>query len=141
VNDPYDPYAVNADSDHLRDAPLPPGVAPPVLLWFRIYAGLLAALYGFLFLMGMFIAVAGASGAQGMNEGEALIIGGVYTVMGAVLGAAYVLGAVCPRRGWTWIFVIVLLALSMTSICCLPAAIPILIYWIKPETKQWFMGE
>ena len=141
MNDPYDPYSVNADSDHLRDAPLPPGVAPPVLLWFRIYAGLLAALYGFLFLMGMFIVVAGASGEMGMNEGEALIIGAVYTVMGAVLGGAYVVGAVCPRRGWTWIFVIVLLALSMTSLCCLPAAIPILIYWIKPETKHWFMGD
>jgi hypothetical protein len=26
----------------------------------------------------------------------------------------------------------------MTSVCCIPACVPLLIYWIKPETKAYF---
>jgi len=26
----------------------------------------------------------------------------------------------------------------LTSCCILPAAVPLLIYWVKPETKAWF---
>jgi hypothetical protein len=33
---------------------------------------------------------------------------------------------------------LVLICIGMTSCCILPAAIPLLIFWLKPEAKNWF---
>jgi hypothetical protein len=32
----------------------------------------------------------------------------------------------------------VLICIGMNSCCLLPASIPLLIFWIKPETKTYF---
>ena len=31
-----------------------------------------------------------------------------------------------------------LICVGMTSCCCIPACLPILLQWIKPDTKAWF---
>jgi hypothetical protein len=43
-----------------------------------------------------------------------------------------------PRRPWAWIFGLVLICIGLTSLCCLPVAIPLLLSWLKPETKSYF---
>ncbi|MEZ6187683.1 MAG: hypothetical protein R3F62_22070 [Planctomycetota bacterium] len=137
-----DPYAVGADADGLRSQPAyyPPGITPPVILWMRIYNGLLAAVYFLVLLMGLaFLVFREEFGRQPGNSPEdALIAGFLYAGMGAVLCPLYAVGVWLPRKGWAWVYAIVLLALSMTSCCCLVFAIPLLIYWIKPECKAWF---
>jgi hypothetical protein len=40
-----------------------------------------------------------------------------------------------------WIYGIVLIALGMTSACFVPACIPLLIYWLKPDAKSYFQPE
>ena len=57
-----------------------------------------------------------------------------------VFGLAGVFGAApfLPRRPWVWIYDLVLICLGLTSVCCLPATIPLLVYWLKPEAKSWF---
>jgi hypothetical protein len=37
-----------------------------------------------------------------------------------------------------WVYDIVLICLGMTSVCCMPVTIPLLIFWIKPDAKAWF---
>jgi hypothetical protein len=37
-----------------------------------------------------------------------------------------------------WIYQIVLIGLGLTSVCCLPATVPLLISYVKPEVKAWF---
>ena len=39
-----------------------------------------------------------------------------------------------PRKPWVWIYSLIIIGLGMTG-CCLPACIPILIFWIKPEVQ------
>jgi len=41
-------------------------------------------------------------------------------------------------KPWVWIYDLVIICMGMTSACFLPAAIPLLIYWLKPEVKAHF---
>ena len=66
------------------------------------------------------------------------ILGGVYAAFGLVFAGAFAVGLLMPRKPWAWIYGIVLIALGMTSACCIPATIPLLIFWIKPEAKAFF---
>ena len=43
-----------------------------------------------------------------------------------------------PRRKWVWIYDLVVICLGMTSCCTLPVCIALLIFWIRPETRQFF---
>jgi hypothetical protein len=37
-----------------------------------------------------------------------------------------------------WVFGLVLICLGLSSACCLPACIPLLIFWLKPEMKAFY---
>lgn len=50
----------------------------------------------------------------------------------------FALGLLTPRRRWGWVYGFVPIAIGLTSPCCMPASIPLLIFWLKPEVKQWF---
>jgi hypothetical protein len=54
-------------------------------------------------------------------------------LIGAMFGAAPFL----PKRRWVWIYDLVLICLSFTG-CCIAFGIPLLIFWLKPETKAFF---
>ncbi|HXG82737.1 MAG TPA: hypothetical protein VNI84_01810 [Pyrinomonadaceae bacterium] len=69
---------------------------------------------------------------------EMTFIGIIYAVMGAIFLAVFVVFLFLPRKPYNWIVGIVAMALGMTSCCLLPALIPLLIYWVKPETKVFF---
>jgi hypothetical protein len=69
---------------------------------------------------------------------EFRVIGVAYGVVGFAFGVAFGIGLVVPRRTWGWIYAIVLICIGLTSCCTLPACIPLLIYWLKPETKTYF---
>lgn len=67
-----------------------------------------------------------------------LVYGVVLVVMGAVLHTVYMTAFFLPRRPWAWIVHLVLISLGLTSCCTLPASIPLLVFWLKPETRLWF---
>ena len=69
---------------------------------------------------------------------EAIITGVVLIVVSAPLMIAFAAAPFLPRRGWAWIAGMLLIGLGMTSCCCVPACLPLLLQWIKPETKAWF---
>ncbi len=114
---------------------------PGVVTWFKVYAALMALVYLLLMGLGIFMIVAGAS-LEGMEElqGDAspIVIGVLYAIMGFVFAIVFAVGLFLPRKPWGWIMGIVLIALGMTSLCCLPATIPLLIFWLKPEAKAYF---
>jgi hypothetical protein len=41
-------------------------------------------------------------------------------------------------QAWTWFYHIILISVGLTSPCTLPASVPLLIYWLKPETQRYF---
>jgi len=109
---------------------------PPVVLWYQIYCIGLAVLYvsvlGFMVVMGV-IAARGAS-----MKPEDLIVSGVVAVMCVPFAVFYAAAPFLPNKPWAWTYGIVAIAIGMTSACCLPACVPLLIYWMKPETKMFF---
>lgn len=67
-----------------------------------------------------------------------LVYGVVLAVIGSVLHTVFFAAFFLPRRPWSWIAHLVLIAIGLTSCCTLPAAIPLLVSWLKPETQAWF---
>jgi MFS family permease len=121
------------------DAPQP-GVRPGVLNWFTAYAILMALVYGAFAVLGIVLLVMPATAAQMSQEDRivAMIQGVVFLALGLVLGGVFAAALFLPRKPWVWVYDLVLICLGLTSVCCMPATIPLLIFWIKPEVKAWY---
>lgn len=118
-----------------------PEERPPVVVWYRVYCGLMAGLYLLVLAAGIFLATVGPEVMPDVSSEDAMameISGWVYLVLGAVFFVPFAMGLFLGNAPWCWIYGIVLICLSFTSVCCLPAGIPLLIFWIKPETKAWY---
>lgn len=69
---------------------------------------------------------------------ETMIVGIIYAILGAVLFMAFAVALFLPPKPYNWVVGIVMMAIGMTSCCFIPFLIPLLIYWVKPETKAFF---
>jgi hypothetical protein len=110
---------------------------PKVLLWFKIYCGFLCLLYLATAAFSLFFFFADPSDTE-MSETAARITGVLLLVVGVALFCACLLPLILTPRPWLWTFDLVVICLGMTSACFLPACIPLLIFWLKPETKRYF---
>jgi len=119
------------------DADFDPNTKPDPVLWYQLYAGALALLYLAVVGFGIFVVVLGLE-ASGSAQVEALIQGVIFTGMGVVFGLASAASIFFPRTKWAHTTHIIILALGMTSCCCLPVCIPILMRYNKPDVKRWF---
>lgn len=111
---------------------------PPVWPWYTAYCVALAVVYLIAAAFGLYLLVA-APPAADYSTTELRIQGFIYLVIGALLFIPFAAAPFLPRKSWVWIYGLVLICLGMTSVCCLPATIPLLIFWFKPETKR-FLG-
>lgn len=109
---------------------------PPVYTWYVVYCVLMALLYVFVLLMG--IAFLFIEPDQDMSEMEAKVMGVMFIIIGVVLVVPYAIAPFLPRKSWVWIFGLVLICIGLTSACCLPVCIPLLIHWLKPEMKAFY---
>jgi hypothetical protein len=106
--------------------------------WYRIYCAVMLLVYLAGAGLGVFIVMfSGEAGSAGEQE-EAFIIGMVYLIIAPIFALIYVVALLLPRKPFNWIVGIIMIAIGMTSCCFLPATIPLLIYWLKPETKTHF---
>ncbi len=115
--------------------PSPTPIQPPgVILWYRIYCAAMALMYmllavGFLVLRSMDLGVE-------VDPDEFQVTSIIMIVFGVPLALFYFISCFLTHRGWHWIWGVISIGIGMTG-CCLPACIPLLIFWIKPETKAW----
>ena len=80
----------------------------------------------------------GAS-ASGIHDAVVMrIYGFAITAISVPLLIAYAAAPFLPRKPWAWAAHLALIALGMTSACCIPACLPLLLFWLKPETKAMF---
>jgi MFS family permease len=121
------PPAVPQDNDTGRKA----------FLWYRVYCGVMVALYFLVAGLGVVMAVMQPETREYRAE-EMLIMGIVYAVIGVIFAVVFLVALFLPRKSYNWIVGIVMIALGMTSCCFLPFLIPLLIFWLKPETKAYF---
>ena len=112
---------------------------PAVITWFRVYAATTLVLYLGFFVLWQLLTPAGPNDAARELHPTP---GGVVTV--AVLGLAvfgfaalYAVAAVVPYKPWGWTVGLIAICLGLSS-CLVVAAVPLLIYWMKPETKAAF---
>jgi len=112
---------------------------PPVIKWYLIYCIAMALLYIGCTVFGGLLTFADLSSfSAGRDLMEMKIQGIIMLVVGIPLFFLYAAAPFLPRKPWNWIFSIVLICIGMTSCCCIPACVPLLIFWIKPETKEYF---
>lgn len=105
--------------------------------WYRVYLTVLLVIYLLLTGFGIVLALF-APETPSQSSGENLIVGILYAIFGAIFAIAFAVALFLPRKPYNWIVGIVYIALGMTSCCFLPATIPLLIFWLKPETKAYF---
>ena len=117
--------------------PNPQPQRPAVWTWYVAFCAAMAVMWLGLVILGLNFILSGPPN-QEMSPGDARVMGIIFIVLGAALMAPYVAAPFLPRRKWAWVLGIVLIVLSMTGTCCLPAAVPLLIFWVKPETKAFF---
>lgn len=124
-------------NDMMPDTPAGGSQAPPVWKWYLVFcvgmaiSFLLFVLLGFDFLLN-------DQRQREMSPEEAQVLGFIFIGMGVVLFTLHAAAPFLPRRRWAWIVGIILIVFSMSSTCCLPAAIPLLIFWVKPENKAFY---
>lgn len=109
---------------------------PAVFTWFVVYCILMALLY--LAMAAMGVAFLFMEPDQEVSAAEAKVMGGMFIILGLVFFVPYALGPILPRKSWVWVFGLVLICIGLTSLCCLPVCIPLLIFWLKPEMKEFY---
>ncbi len=110
---------------------------PAVWPWYVAYCAFFALIY-------LFIAVLGLLGLFGfafLDSGDvesAFLSGAILLALGLSFSTPFAVAPFLRPRPWTWVLGVALIAFGMLSCCTLPASIPLLIYWINPETQRWF---
>ena len=127
------------ESPRILSAALPPGYnpedegEPQVILYFRIYSGLVSfsSLCVALFCVYQMV----LKRAQEEDVVMLLVLSGMST-----LGLfSHLLGVLAPRRPWMHVVGVLILGLGLLSSCLSWVVnLPLLIYWLKPEVKRWF---
>ena len=115
-------------------SPTPP--VPTVVQWFKVYIGFLAAVYLFLGLFGLVFVINPA--LFEIERAEAWVISLVFLAISLPFAALFLTPFFLKPARWVWIFDLVLIALGLGSCLTLPFAILLLIFWVKPETQQYF---
>lgn len=110
---------------------------PTVWGWYVAYCVAMALANSLVLFIGVVMLLSEPMGAD-EDPMKNKILGLVYVVLGLALLIPFAAGPLLPRRKWGWVVGLILICFGMTSVCCMPAAIPLLISWIKPETKEYF---
>ena len=113
-----------------------PETEPKVFLWYRIYNGLMALMYVLLAGFFWWLKSLDLEFETPEEEMEIVVMAWVMLVVGLPLALFYLFCCFKTHRGWHWVLGFFSIGIGMTG-CCLPVCIPLIIFWIKPETKAW----
>ena len=124
------------------EAEAPPVRARPSLWWlFRVYAALMTFVYIALVFGGAFLFLLAVSDELDREDTiEAYVYGVMMVLVGIPFAMFFAVGIFLPRRGWAYGVSMALICIGLTSPCTMPFSIPLLIQWIKPETRQYFQS-
>ncbi len=128
------PSAMPPGVEYMHDERTPEGV-----YYFRIYGAITGLGYLAMVIFGFVMMFAPAMSAS-FSPGDmgAVVMGLIYGGLGTLFFIPTVVVLFGSRKPWVHTLGTVLIALGMTQICCIPILIPLLITWMKPETKHWY---
>lgn len=139
-SDPYQPYQSpqSYSFQPQQQQPLLPGQKPKVWLWYLLYCCGMAMIYVLCAVLGVVFLALPAEMLEGEEAPEVIRIqGGVFFVLGIALFGLYAAAPFLPRTKFAWIYGFVTIGIGLTSCCTMPASIPLLIFWLKPDTKAY----
>lgn len=113
---------------------------PAVWKWYVIYCAVLACIF-LLFIFGVltqFFDIFPRSSEFPESNVRRHVIGVIMLVLAGIPFVLFAIAPFLPKRPWVWIYGIVLIAVGMISCLTAPFAVPLLIFWFKPETKHFF---
>ena len=106
---------------------LTPTKSPPTVMWFKVCTGLMALMYIACFI-GDGVMVFLADKAGELERMELLTNGIVLAGVGLPFAIACALPFFFCRKPWVWIYNLVIITIGMTSCCCLPACVLLVIF-------------
>jgi hypothetical protein len=129
----FEPYAPPGPDSYGRDA------RPSVILWFRVYAAVMTlaslAMLGLAIMMGY--AATRPEVALDANAAGAPLVAIVLALLAAALVALYGVATFVPFKPWGWSVGLVAIALGLAGGGAI-FAIPLLVFWLKPQVKAAF---
>ncbi len=112
---------------------------PAVITWLRVYAVTILALYLGIFALWQFLTPAGPNepshGLHATPAGVATVV--VLGLLVVGFAALHAVAAFVPYKPWGWTVGLLAICLGLSS-CTALAAVPLLVFWLKPETKAAF---
>ena len=68
-----------------------------------------------------------------------IVLRALFVALGLVLIWQVIVMVFAGRAKWVYTLGVVMLGFqTLMNPCCLPLTVPLLVYWMKPETKKWF---
>ena len=134
------------DSPYTQPYPVRPQAVPTgtpgVIQWFKVYCVLMVLLYAVCCIAGIcLISFATELASEDPQQNDPIhytIMGGIFVVMSIALGFIYGVGIFLPRQKWGWIYGFFPICIGFTSVCTLVFCIPLLIFWLRADTKAYF---
>ena len=125
------------------------GTRPPgVLAWYRVYCILMQALSLAIIAGGILLIIFKEDLAAQVAPPELLLVFGIILiVLGSISDLAFFAAFFLPRRRWAWIYHLLMLVLgglilgSIAGLCSLALSIPLFIFWVREETREYFGWE
>lgn len=118
-----------------------PGTGQPAALpWLRGFCAAQLLMFGGMTLVGLGLVATAAvdpSMRAAPHEPPFWVIGAFVLVLCAPLSVFYLVGVVAPRRPWLYVYGFVTFGVAFLCGGCWFLAIPVLIQWVKPETRAW----
>lgn len=114
---------------------------PRVVLWYQTYCAAVAALWA----TATFLSVGLVIGSRRVAEAWSLdpVAGLLFSLtllfVMLFLTAVHIAGHRTAHVAGTWNIHAIVLGLDLTTLFLWPAALPLLWFWLKPETRAWYL--
>lgn len=135
---PSGPGALDAAYANIApsSASIPRSGVPSIWTWYIVYCVAMLFLWAFCIFIGYAI-LAIPSANPDMTEADRLSGAMVWLIFGLIMGLLFLVAPFLPKRPWAWTYHIILICIGMIC-CCTPFAIPLLIFWVRPENRAFF---
>lgn len=114
-----------------------PTATPGVIFWFKVYCWILCVIHLLVIAMAISLFFVEPEKLE-TPVSFAYIMGTIMLVYGATFFVLGLLPLIIQHRPWLRVFDLIVICVGLTNCCFWPICIPLLIFWCKPEVKQYF---
>lgn len=113
---------------------------PPVVVWYGRYCQAMLALFAVVSLYGLRVIATRVELAARMEVDPVAVglFGGLLSLTLLFLAFVHFAALRTPRSPWAWKIHAIVLAIGLTTLVLWPVALPLIWFWMKPETKRFF---